>query len=59
MWLNGGAPKEKLVVGMGLYGRSFKMATSDHHLGAPASGAGKAGIYTKEPGFLSFYEVGF
>jgi chitinase len=44
---------------MGLYGRSFKMATSDHHLGAPASGAGKAGIYTKEAGFLSFYEVGF
>jgi len=59
MWLNGGTPKDKLIVGMGLYGRSFEMASSDHRLGAPASGAGTAGKYTREAGFLSYYEVDF
>ncbi|CAC5409184.1 E3.2.1.14 [Mytilus coruscus] len=57
LWLNGGTPKEKLIVGMGLYGRSFKMASSSHALGSPAAGGGAAGRYTKEAGFLSFYEV--
>jgi hypothetical protein len=35
------------------------MASSDHRLGAPASGAGTAGKYTREAGFLSYYEVDF
>ena len=58
LWLNGGTPKEKLIVGMGLYGRSFKMATGDHDIGKPAAGAGTAGTVTREAGFLSYFEVG-
>ncbi|XP_071132083.1 probable chitinase 10 isoform X1 [Mytilus edulis] len=57
LWLNGGTPKEKLILGLGLYGRSFKMGSSSHALGSPASGGGAAGRYTGEAGFLSFYEV--
>ncbi|XP_076075265.1 putative chitinase 10 isoform X1 [Mytilus galloprovincialis] len=57
LWLNGGTPKEKLILGLGLYGRSFKMGSSSHALGSPASGGGAAGRYTREAGFLSFYEV--
>ena len=56
-WLSEGTPKEKLVVGMGLYGRSFRMATGDHELGKAAAGAGTAGTYTGEAGFLAYHEV--
>ena len=43
---------------MGLYGRSFKMATGNHDIGKPAAGAGTAGTVTREAGFLSYFEVG-
>lgn len=43
-------------MGLALYGRSFKMGSS-HALGSVSSGAGTAGDYTAEAGFLSFYEV--
>ena len=42
---------------MGLYGRSFRMATGDHELGKAAAGAGTAGTYTGEAGFLAYHEV--
>lgn len=57
LWLNGGTPKEKLILGLGLYGRSFKMGSSSYALGSSAAGGGAAGRYTGEAGFLSFYEV--
>jgi chitinase len=57
LWLNGGTPKEKLIVGMGLYGRSFKMATGDHDIGKPAAGAGTAGTVTREAGFLILNKI--
>ncbi|XP_053383141.1 uncharacterized protein LOC123564551 [Mercenaria mercenaria] len=57
-WAQRGAPKHKLVVGIGLYGRSFKLQSpSNNGIGAPAVGAGLAGKYTREPGFMSYYEV--
>lgn len=57
-WLKNGAPKHKLVVGLGLYGRSFKLQSATMtDVGSPVVGAGKAGKYTREPGFLSYYEV--
>ena len=53
-----GAPKEKLNIGMGLYGRSFALASaSNYEIGAPAPKAGQAGQFTREAGYASYYEV--
>lgn len=53
-----GAPKEKLMIGMPTYGRSFTLVDKDKFdIGAPASGGGVAGNFTNESGFLSYYEV--
>jgi len=58
--LKNGTPKHKIVVGLGLYGRSFKLQSAAvNDIGSAVAGAGKAGKYTKEPGFLSYYEVKF
>ncbi|XP_061191573.1 uncharacterized protein LOC133199721 [Saccostrea echinata] len=57
-WHKKGAPREKLIIGLGTYGRSFTLVdASNHGVGAPASGAGNPGPYTKEKGFLSYYEI--
>lgn len=57
-WINLGAPPHKLVLGLGLYGRSFTLSSSSNTIvGAPAAGAGIAGTYTGEAGLLAFYEV--
>jgi chitinase len=59
MWVKLGAPKDKLVIGMPTYGRTFTLTNSaNFKVNAPASGGGKAGDYTKEGGFLAYYEVG-
>ncbi|KAJ8967068.1 hypothetical protein NQ317_005967 [Molorchus minor] len=40
-WLAAGVPKDKLVVGLAFYGRSFTLADADDHgLHAPVTGAG-------------------
>lgn len=57
MWLDGGAPKHKLIMGIAAYGRSFTLQTSNTGLGAAASNRGTAGTFTHESGFLSYYEV--
>jgi len=58
LWLKEGCPKNKLVMGMPTYGRSFRLSNpSQNGLGAPAKGAGTAGPQTREAGFLSYYEV--
>lgn len=57
-WVKQGAPKEKLMIGMPTYGRSFTLVDKDKFdIGAPASGGGVAGNFTNESGFLSYYEV--
>ncbi|XP_060080742.1 chitotriosidase-1-like [Ylistrum balloti] len=56
LWLSRSCPKEKLILGIGMYGKSFTY-TSSSDVGSPASGAGRAGQYTAEPGTLAYYEV--
>ncbi|XP_035825783.1 chitotriosidase-1-like [Aplysia californica] len=57
-WVEEGCPKEKLYIGLATYGRSFTLSDkSVSGRGAPAIGAGNAGTYTQEAGFLSYYEV--
>ena len=44
--------------GMPTYGRTFTLSNADNFkVNSPASGGGKAGEYTKEGGFLAYYEV--
>lgn len=58
MWEKLGAPKEKIIVGMPTYGRTFSLVTkTEFGMNAPSAGGGPAGEYTKESGFLSFYEI--
>ncbi|CAG0892416.1 unnamed protein product [Darwinula stevensoni] len=57
-WLSLGAPKEKLVMGMPIYGRGFTLANpSNNGFYAPTSGPGTAGPYTREAGILGFNEM--
>ena len=54
----GGCPKDKLIIGMPTYGRGFTLvdAANDGYYAA-ASGPSTAGTYTREAGFLAYYEV--
>lgn len=57
-WVKQGAPKEKLLIGMPTYGRSFTLEnTTQFDIGAAASGGGLPGKFTNEAGFMSYYEV--
>ncbi|XP_033106701.1 acidic mammalian chitinase-like [Anneissia japonica] len=58
MWLDGGAPASKLNLGIPTYGRSFTLTNpSENGIGAPSTGPGDAGQFTREKGFLAYYEV--
>ncbi|XP_033753351.1 probable chitinase 10 [Pecten maximus] len=57
-WIGQGAPKEKLVLGLGFYGRSFTLRSpSDHSMWAAAIGPGIAQPHTKTEGFMAYFEV--
>ncbi|XP_062544538.1 chitinase-3-like protein 1 [Armigeres subalbatus] len=56
-WLSHGAPKEKLILGVPLYGRSFTLANAvENSVGAPVNGPGIAGPYSREPGVMGYNE---
>ena len=59
-YLAAAIPKEKIVVGMPTYGRSFSVSggltDSDHSYGKPATAA-PAGPATATPGVLAYYEI--
>ena len=53
MWTRLGTPKEKLVIGMPTYGRSFTLADRRKYVvNSPTTGGGTAGEFTREAGFL-------
>ena len=57
-WARQGAPLEKLIIGMPVYGRTFTLEDpAKFDVGAAATAGGKAGKYTGEAGFLSYYEI--
>ena len=57
-WMKQGASREKLVVGMPLYGQAFTLDNADEHgLNAPARRKGAAGEFTRAAGFLAYYEI--
>ncbi|XP_067387545.1 acidic mammalian chitinase-like [Emydura macquarii macquarii] len=56
-WNDNGVPAEKLLMGFPTYGRSFTLTSSNTGVGAPASGAGSAGPYTREAGIQAYYEI--
>ncbi|CAJ1084730.1 acidic mammalian chitinase-like [Xyrichtys novacula] len=56
-WEKKGAPPKKLMVGFPTYGRTFRTSSPSTDLGAPASGPASAGVYTREAGFWSYYEI--
>nr|5Y2C_A Chain A, insect group II chitinase [Ostrinia furnacalis]5Y2C_B Chain B, insect group II chitinase [Ostrinia furnacalis] len=57
-WINKGADRKKLVVGVPFYGQSFSVVEgAGTGLGAPTYAGGEAGDETRARGFLSFYEI--
>jgi chitinase len=57
LWLKLGASKDKLVMGIPFYGRSFSICQNDVKPGQKNCGVGRAAPFTMEKGFASFYEV--
>jgi chitinase len=57
-WVSKGAPKEKLIIGLATYGRGFQLCDeSKTEIGSCAKEGNAAGTYTREKGFLSYYEI--
>ncbi|CAH0403339.1 unnamed protein product [Chilo suppressalis] len=58
-WLREGCPPEKLALGVPFYGHSFKLQSeTNSDVRAPSNGAGIAGPYTGEAGFVGYNEAG-
>ncbi|KAJ8318042.1 hypothetical protein KUTeg_003133 [Tegillarca granosa] len=57
-WANNGAPKDKINIGMPLYGHTFTLKDTSHTgINDPIRAAGQAGQFTNQAGILAYYEV--
>ena len=57
-WHSNGCPKEKLIIGLATYGRGFMLCDeTETEIGSCAKDGSSAGEFTREKGFLSYYEV--
>lgn len=57
-WMDKGMPCQKIALGLATYGRAFKLRDPNSNgLAAPTSGKPTPGKYTREAGFLSYYEI--
>lgn len=57
-WIEKGADRRKLIMGLPMYGQTFSLADSTRHdMNSPTYGPGLAGEYTRAGGFLAYYEV--
>ncbi|TEA23809.1 hypothetical protein DBR06_SOUSAS15110051, partial [Sousa chinensis] len=57
-WRKLGAAPEKLLMGLPTYGRTFRLLkASENELWAEAVGPASPGKYTKQAGFLAYYEI--
>ncbi|XP_044531898.1 acidic mammalian chitinase-like [Gracilinanus agilis] len=57
-WKDHGAATEKLIVGFPAYGHTFMLSNpANHGIGAPTTGPGPAGPYTRQSGFWAYYEI--
>ncbi|GAB0096987.1 uncharacterized protein DMENIID0001_125750 [Sergentomyia squamirostris] len=56
-WRNQGAPAEKILLGVPLYGRGFRMINGQSTPGLQHGGPSTAGPYTRDNGVLGFNEL--
>ncbi|XP_026838534.1 mucin-5AC isoform X6 [Drosophila erecta] len=57
-YLKAGADRDKLVLGIPTYGRSYTLINEEStELGAPSEGPGEQGDATREKGYLAYYEI--
>nr|AMT75074.1 chitinase Cht10 [Locusta migratoria] len=57
-WIEKGADRKKLIMGMPMYGQSFSLADAKNHgLNAKSYGPGEAGEFTRAGGFMAYYEI--
>ncbi|XP_007426461.1 chitinase-3-like protein 1 [Python bivittatus] len=52
-----GAPDRKIIMGIPTYGQTFTLSSAQTGVGAPASGPGLPGTFTKLAGILAYYEI--
>jgi len=58
VFLKGGMPADKILLGIAAYGRSFQLANAQNNgLNETANGPGLPGKYTMAGGTLAFYEI--
>lgn len=56
--MKAGADRDKLVLGIPTYGRSYTLINEEsHEIGAPSEGPGEQGDATREKGYLAYYEI--